>query len=80
MLKAVFDTNIFISAFGVPKSKAETAYQLATKGKIIPYTSPAILTETASKLRSKFGISENQKRPVFFNIGLFVIHHTRAKF
>lgn len=58
MIKAVFDTNIFISAFGIPKSKAETAYKLAVNGKIILYTSPAILTETAGKFRSKFGISE----------------------
>jgi len=58
MIKAVFDTNIFISAFGIPKSKAEAAYKLAANGKIILYTSPAILTETAGKLRNKFGVSE----------------------
>lgn len=58
MIKAVFDTNIFISAFGIPKSKAETAYKLAANGKINLYTSPAILTETAGKFRNKFNISE----------------------
>lgn len=54
MLKVVFDTNVYISAFTVPGSKAETAFLLAVRGKIQLYTSVPILTETARILRDKF--------------------------
>ncbi len=54
MLKVVFDTNVYISAFISPGSRAEDAYLLAVDGKIKLYTSVAILTETAKKLREKF--------------------------
>lgn len=54
MLKVVFDTNVYISAFISPGSKAEEAYLLALNGKVKLYTSVAILTETARKLREKF--------------------------
>ena len=54
MLKIVFDTNVYISAFISPGSKAEEAYLLAVDGEIELYTSVAILTETAMKLREKF--------------------------
>ena len=35
-LKVVFDTNIFISAFVIPGSKAEEAYRYAIKGEFSP--------------------------------------------
>lgn len=54
MLKVVFDTNVYISAFISPGSRAEEAYLLAVNGKVELYTSVAILTETARKLREKF--------------------------
>lgn len=54
MLKVVFDTNVYISAFISPDSKAEKAYLAAVKEKIDLYTSVSILTETARKLREKF--------------------------
>lgn len=54
-MKVVFDTNIFISAFVIPGSKAETAYSHALRKDFILYSSVAILTETAQKLREKFG-------------------------
>ena len=54
MLRVVFDTNVFISAFISPGSKAEEAYLLAIEGKVELYISIAILTETAGKLRGKF--------------------------
>jgi putative PIN family toxin of toxin-antitoxin system len=54
VLKVVFDTNVYISAFISPNSKAEDAYLLAVDGRIKLYTSVAILTETAKKLREKF--------------------------
>jgi len=53
-VKAVFDTKIFISAFVVPGSRAERAFLLARRGRFALYTSVAILTETARKLREKF--------------------------
>jgi putative PIN family toxin of toxin-antitoxin system len=54
VLKVVFDTNVYISAFTSPDSKAENAYLLAVRGKIELYTSVSILTELAKKLREKF--------------------------
>jgi putative PIN family toxin of toxin-antitoxin system len=59
VLKVVFDTNVYISAFISPDSKAEDAYLLAVRGRIELYTielytSVSILTELAKKLREKF--------------------------
>ena len=54
-MKVVFDTNIFISAFAIPGGKAEEAYIYALRGKFTLYSSVTILTETAQKLREKFG-------------------------
>jgi len=54
VLRVVFDTNVYISAFISPGSKAEDAYLLAVDGRAELYTSVAILTETAKKLREKF--------------------------
>jgi len=53
-VKVVFDTNVYISAFISPGSKAEEAYLLAVDGQVKLYTSVAVLTETAKKLREKF--------------------------
>lgn len=58
-MKAVFDTNIFISAFIIPGGKAQEAYLYALKGDFTLCSSVAILTETAQKLREKFGWGEN---------------------
>ena len=57
-MRVVFDTNIFISAFVVPGGQADHAYSLARQGRFELYTSVAILTETAQKLRVKFSQSE----------------------
>lgn len=54
MLKVVFDTNVYISAFAFPNSKAEEAYLLVVRDKVELYTSVPILTELARKLREKF--------------------------
>lgn len=54
-MRVVFDTNIFISAFVIPGSKAEEVYLQALKRNFALYSSVAILTETAQKLREKFG-------------------------
>jgi uncharacterized protein len=52
--KAVFDTNVYISALITPGGRAEEAWIMALDGRIEVYTSVAILTETAAKLRGKF--------------------------
>ena len=57
-MKAVFDTNIFISAFIVPGSQGERAFLVARQRRVDLYTSVPILTETANKLREKFNQSE----------------------
>lgn len=57
-MKAVFDTNIFISAFVIPGSQGERAFLLARQKQFELYTSVPILTETANKLRGKFDQSE----------------------
>jgi len=55
MLKIVFDTNIYISAFVIPGGNAEKAYLHAIDGDFELCTSIAILTELAQKLDEKFG-------------------------
>jgi putative PIN family toxin of toxin-antitoxin system len=59
-LKVVFDTNVFISAFVIPGGKAEEAYLRAVKGDFALYSSVAILTEMAQKLREKFSWQEDR--------------------
>lgn len=60
MTKAVFDTNIFISALLFPGSVPEKIYLLAIDRKIELCISPAIMVELADKLRSKFGANEDE--------------------
>jgi putative PIN family toxin of toxin-antitoxin system len=55
ILKIVFDTNIYISAFVIPGGNAEKAYLHAINNDFELYTSIAILTELARKLEEKFG-------------------------
>ncbi len=58
-MKVVLDTNIFISAFVIPGDKAEEAYLHMLRGTFALYTSVAILSETAQKLREKFDWPES---------------------
>ncbi|MDE3017768.1 MAG: putative toxin-antitoxin system toxin component, PIN family [Nitrospirota bacterium] len=57
-MKAVFDTNVYISALLIPGSKGEQAFLLARRRQIALYGSVPILTETAKVLRTKFNQSE----------------------
>lgn len=57
-MKAVFDTNVSVSAFIFPGSQGEQAFLLAQRRKVELYTSLQILTETAKVLREKFDQSE----------------------
>ncbi|PYV41688.1 MAG: putative toxin-antitoxin system toxin component, PIN family [Acidobacteria bacterium] len=61
-MKVVFDTNVFISAVIVPGGQAERALLLAWARHFILFTSVPILTETAQKLRSKFGQTDKDIR------------------
>jgi|SRR5215813_11339566 len=61
-MRVVFDTNIFISAFLIPGSQGERAFLLAQRKKVSLFTSVAILTETAQKLREKFSQEETDIR------------------
>jgi len=57
-VRAVFDTNIYISAFVIPGGNAEEAYMQAACGDFQLFTSVTILTETANILQTKFGWSD----------------------
>ena len=57
-MKAVFDTNVFVSAFIFPGSHGEEVFLLAQRRKVELYTSLPILTKTARVLREKFDQSE----------------------
>ena len=54
MLKAVFDTNVYISAFITRGGRAQQAFMRAVNGQAACYTSIPILTEAGKKLREKF--------------------------
>lgn len=62
MRKAVFDTNVYISALITKGGRAEQAWLLAIQGKIEVYTSVPVMTEMAEKLRKKFHWEDNQIR------------------
>ena len=55
-MRVVFDTNVYISAFVIPGSLSDDAYRRARLGDVDLFTSVAILTELASKLRDKFRV------------------------
>jgi putative PIN family toxin of toxin-antitoxin system len=67
-MKAVFDTNIFISAFVFPGGRGEEAYLKAVKGKFQLVSSLAILAEVANKLKDKFYWDEGMIRAALKNI------------
>lgn len=54
VLKAVLDTNIFISAFAFPGGRADEALRLAFEARYQLFLSPAILAELANVLERKF--------------------------
>jgi uncharacterized protein len=53
-VRAVLDTNIYVSAFALPGSIAEEALQRAVHGRYELVTSTAILAELATVLANKF--------------------------
>ncbi len=57
----MFDTNVYVSAFAVPKSKSDLALRLAARGIFELIVSPAILGELRSKLSEpRFEFSETE--------------------
>jgi putative PIN family toxin of toxin-antitoxin system len=56
-LRIVFDTNVYISAFVVQRSKSELAFTLAARGLFELLVSPEILAELQGKLSTRFGYS-----------------------
>ena len=61
-MRVVFDTNVYISAFVIPGSLSDDAYRRARSGDVDLFTSVAILTELAAKLREKFEWDEARIR------------------
>ncbi len=68
--KAVFDTNIFISAiiFG---GNPRTCLELARSGEIELFISRSLLLELAKKLRDKFEWNESEIKEVIIEISEF---------
>ena len=67
-MRVVFDTNVYISAFVIPGSRSDDAYRLVRAGDVDLFTSVAILTELAAKLREKFDWDEARIRAALKSI------------
>jgi uncharacterized protein len=60
-LRLVFDTNVYVSTFGVPGSKADLAFRLAVRGVFELVVPSEILAEMRGKLAGpEFGFSDAQ--------------------
>lgn len=68
MIRAVFDTNVYLSAI-VFGGNPERAFLLARERRIRLLVSPAILMEMASILREKFGWGERDAADAVRTIG-----------
>lgn len=68
-MQAVFDTNIYVSAFAIPGGNAEIAYRHAVRGTFQLVTSVAILTETANILKTKFDWTDEKVKRLLQSIG-----------
>jgi putative PIN family toxin of toxin-antitoxin system len=83
-LKAVLDTNVYISAFQYPKGRNAVLWDAAIAGRFRLVVSPAIIREMAGVLRADFNWSEdrvqNAVRIVARVAGKgIVIPHTRVQ-
>jgi putative PIN family toxin of toxin-antitoxin system len=67
-VRVVFDTNIYVSTLAIPGGNAEEAYLEAICETFEPFTSVAILTETARVLQTKFDWSEDKVREAIQDI------------
>ena len=67
MLRAVLDTNVYVSAlFG---GHPEDVYRAALRGRFVLVTSPAVLAELARILREKFALPEDSISAYIQQIG-----------
>lgn len=57
-MRAVFDTNVLISAFVFPGGAPESAYRAALSGRVTLVTSPPLLAGLARVLADRFGWEE----------------------
>ncbi|HMQ97329.1 MAG TPA: putative toxin-antitoxin system toxin component, PIN family [Candidatus Nanoperiomorbaceae bacterium] len=55
-LRAVLDTNVYLSVFVFPESRVFDLWRLAREGRYTVVISPFILREFMEKLREKFGV------------------------
>jgi putative PIN family toxin of toxin-antitoxin system len=55
-LRAVLDTNVYLSIFVFPESRIFDLWRLAREGRYTVVISPFILREFMEKLREKFGV------------------------
>ena len=58
MLRVVFDTNVYISAFSTEVARSKSAFRMVKHGKAALYVSVDILMKTACKLRDKFSMDD----------------------
>lgn len=63
-MKAVFDANVYVSAFLIPGGLGEEAFLLALRRHFQLYSSVPILTELARVLREKFDQPEEDIKAV----------------
>jgi len=63
-LRAVLDTNIYISAFRYTKGRSAVLWQAALAGRYQLLVSPAIIRETARVLRDDFGWQDERVQKV----------------
>jgi putative PIN family toxin of toxin-antitoxin system len=68
-LKAVFDTNIFVSALAIPGGQAERAIDLGIDARVSPCISKEIIHEVLGVLAQKFskGPEELSRTAVFLS-------------
>lgn len=59
-MKAVFDTNIFVSALAIPGGQAERAIDLVIDGQVELFISKAIIHEVLGVLAEKFSRDTDQ--------------------
>lgn len=63
-LRAVLDTNVYLSMFAFPDPKIFDLWRLAREGRYTVVISPFIVREFMEKLRVKFGVSEKLREKI----------------
>lgn len=63
-LRAVLDTNVYLSMFASPEPKLFDVWRLAREGRYTVVISPFIVRELMEKLREKFRVSEAERETI----------------